>query len=207
MTLNGASLSSDIAQRTVLIKLAKPIYDAAWEEDTVAYPQRNRQAIIGDIVAFLRQPADALPSHSRWGAWERDIVARLSEPVDAQALICSRQGAADVENEEGEAVELFMREELFKAGYNPRTDRIVIPVHVANAWFNRGAGERLSVTATSRRLGQMADEGRLAFVRRNPSRTHGRAFLWQGDDASPDTPVLADLNERLARRESNSNWA
>jgi hypothetical protein len=41
LTLNGASLSKDTAQRCVVVKLARPRYSPAWEEETLAYVREH----------------------------------------------------------------------------------------------------------------------------------------------------------------------
>ena len=47
--------------------------------------EANRPAIIADVVGFLRSEAMTLQRFSRWSNWERDIVARLPEPSEAQS--------------------------------------------------------------------------------------------------------------------------
>jgi hypothetical protein len=68
MTLNGASLSTDMAQRAVVIKLKRP-ERSDWEDRVRQFALANRQAIVADILACLRAPRAALASYSRWGAW------------------------------------------------------------------------------------------------------------------------------------------
>src|SRR5262249_50399017 len=57
LTVNGASLSRDMAQRTVAVMLKRPQYTAAWEDETRAQIDAKRWAIIGDCLALLRKPA------------------------------------------------------------------------------------------------------------------------------------------------------
>jgi hypothetical protein len=70
-TLNGPSFSRDLAQRCVIIKLAKPTYSATWAEETTSYIDANRAALISDIAAFYQQPPYALERCSRWGHGRR----------------------------------------------------------------------------------------------------------------------------------------
>ena len=70
ITLNGASLSTDMAQRSVIIKLRKATKSAAWEEDTKRFIAENRQALLADLVAFFEQPKNPPNTFSRWAAWE-----------------------------------------------------------------------------------------------------------------------------------------
>src|SRR5262249_20169306 len=95
LTLNGATLSKDMAQRTVIVKLGRPAYRATWREETSAYVEAHRWAILGDLVAALKAPAGPLARYSRWGSWEALVLARLPEPADAQRVIAERQDAVD----------------------------------------------------------------------------------------------------------------
>src|SRR5205823_14432796 len=42
ITMNGASMSKDMAQRCVPIKLARPKYSGQWEEETIRFIDENR---------------------------------------------------------------------------------------------------------------------------------------------------------------------
>jgi len=44
-----------MAERCVIIKLARPTYRAGWEESLQQYIEANRWGIIGDIVRELQQ--------------------------------------------------------------------------------------------------------------------------------------------------------
>ena len=59
ITLNGASLSTDMAQRAVIIKLDKPKRSGVWSDETRQFIAEHRDHIIADIVGALRAaPAD-----------------------------------------------------------------------------------------------------------------------------------------------------
>jgi hypothetical protein len=57
ITLNGVSLATDMAQRSVIIKLVKGENDGNWLETTTKYIDHFREQIIGDIIGLLRKPA------------------------------------------------------------------------------------------------------------------------------------------------------
>jgi hypothetical protein len=200
MTLNGASLSTDLSQRSVIIKIAKPAYSATWAEDTRQYIDSHRQEIIGDIIGFLRSPRAELPKHSRWGAWERDILARLPEPIDAQKLITERQAAADVEIDEADLIDDYFARELSSLKYNPDTDRVFIPSAVVCRWWNRAANENKTATAVTRTMNQKVQEKTLRRITQNVCNTYGRGFVWVGADAG-SSDILTDLEARIAERE------
>lgn len=53
ITLNGASLSKDMAQRCVIIKVDRPHYAPHWEEQVRDFVESHRWEIIGDIALIL----------------------------------------------------------------------------------------------------------------------------------------------------------
>jgi hypothetical protein len=65
MTLNGANLSTDMAQRVVEVKFGEPPYDDGWDERVCQFIDARRQDLIADVIAFLRRPATPLSRHSR----------------------------------------------------------------------------------------------------------------------------------------------
>ena len=96
LTMNSGSLSKDLAQRSVVIKLVRPVYRADWERDVRDYIEANRWAIIGDIIALLRgdMPVPVSSRCTRWGAWEQDVLACVPHPEACQDLIEQRSAAS-----------------------------------------------------------------------------------------------------------------
>src|SRR5262249_15916115 len=82
LTLNGATLSRDMAQRCFIVKIARPSHDGHGEADTVPLIDSKRWEIIGDIVTVLQALAPPLAKNSRWGAWENDVLARVGNPAE-----------------------------------------------------------------------------------------------------------------------------
>ncbi|HEY1603518.1 MAG TPA: hypothetical protein VGG64_28215 [Pirellulales bacterium] len=196
ITLNGASLSADMAQRSVIIKLKTPNRSGTWEEETVGYIRVNRLAIIADLVGFFDEPRSQLAKFSRWSAWEREVLSRLPEPADAQQRILERQAEADVEAEESTFVEDYFGDRLAELSYDIDKERIHIPSHIVCRWYNRAANENRSATAISRFLNQMCKEGKLKSISPNPCKTVSRGFLWTGWQYEEGTTVRNDLQSR-----------
>lgn len=95
MTINGASLSEDLAQRTVMIRLDRPkSYDLgheAWSDVAGRYISENRAAIVADVVtAFAHQPEE-IRSLQRWASWTHAVLARCNAPHTLQNVIIDRQ--------------------------------------------------------------------------------------------------------------------
>src|SRR5262249_54282016 len=92
ITLNGANLSKDLAQRCIIVNVARPEYSATWEEETIALIEEKRWEIIGDILAALRSEPASLRRYSRRGAWEQGVLAHVADPSECQKVIEERQG-------------------------------------------------------------------------------------------------------------------
>ena len=86
--------------------LSGPVYSGTWKDDTEAFIGSNYEAIISDCLGFLQKtPEYKFEEYSRWGNWERDVLARLPEPAGAQRVILERQREADVEGQESSDLE------------------------------------------------------------------------------------------------------
>src|SRR5262249_29742783 len=127
LTINGATLSRDMAQRCVIIKLARPEYSATWEEDAKADIEASRWSIIGDLIAELKRDAPVLQRYSRWGAWERHVLARLDDPAALQSMIEKRQDEADDDTEEADLVREAIRDAIEQVDQCASTQNILIP--------------------------------------------------------------------------------
>jgi hypothetical protein len=194
ITLNGPALSKDMAQRSVIIKLAKPKHTGDWEDSLRDFIEAHRWQILGDLAAFLNGPAAPLGEHTRWGKWERDILARLPEPTEAQRVIAERQSSVDVDDEEAALLEDAFRQELERLGYDPDTEAVHIPNAIARDWYVKATGIQTSATGVSRAINQAATEGTLHGLKVNPSRTHGRGLLWS---VGRYTAVANDIEQRI----------
>lgn len=195
ITLNGASLSKDMAQRCVIVKLDRPEHSGAWEDETTAMIDANRWAIIGDLIAKLKEPAAILPTHSRWGLWERQVLARLPEPERLQAIINDRRGEVDDDEDEAELVRAAIIQEFEERGVNMPDDVCVkIPAKVAHQIVCDALGEKLSVTAAGTRLKKLM--GAIPELTRVKA-ARGIVWKWQGKNNHDGTSD--DLPERIGK--------
>lgn len=196
-TVNGASLSKDLSQRTIPIYLDKPRYSPDWEDKTRQYIEEFRWKIIADIIAFLRSEPVELRSVSRWGPWSRDIIARLPEPEEVQKVISERQQTTDVDQEETQIVEDHFRDKLSSLDYDTNREKVFIPSQVATAWFNEATNEKLSAIKVSRTLGQWIGEESLSCIQKNACKSYGRGVTWVGPDWDCVSQVRTDLDHQI----------
>lgn len=136
ITLNGASLSKDMAQRVVPIRLKRPTFAATWEQEVRAYAQANRWQIIADIEATLQDEPGVFQPRTRWATWEQEVLSKVDKPAECQNLIAERQELIDEDDEEKLTVADLFRVQITSAGHNPTTDHVFIPSAVAARWVS-----------------------------------------------------------------------
>jgi len=201
ITLNGASLSTDMAQRVVEIRLREPTYSDTWEEEVAAFIDTNRDKIIADCIGFLQRPAKPMKRYSRWATWEAGVLSKVDHPDDCLSLILDRRGAVDVEQEESAIIEDYFAHKLAWLGYDPERDDVFIFNDMAAQWFNQATGDKAKVTGATRALKQLHDEGRAArIVYSRASGGAGRGFRWVGEYADASDVTHYDIRERLAAK-------
>lgn len=203
LSINGPSLSRDLAQRCIPIKFGKPTYSDSWKDDTRKFIDENRWRIMGDIAAFFEQPADELPAYSRWGAWQRAVLCRLPEPVDAAKVIAERQAAINGDDDSVNELEDLFAERLRKLGYDPDVDWVHLPSELATRWYNAVTASKLSPTAITRTIKQAYGEGMCKRLKVNPSRAKGRGLLWAPTDTT--NGIYYDIEEQIAAQFNSNN--
>ncbi len=100
ITINGANLSSDLAQRCIVIMLADAEKSQTWLQDLNQFIEDNRWDIIGDIGQLLKSEVHPLSDEgsTRWGAWEHGVLSRVNTPEIIRTLIKTRQVMFDDNN-------------------------------------------------------------------------------------------------------------
>ncbi len=200
ITLNGASLSTDMSQRVIEIQIREPDYDPSWEERVNRFIGENKPAILADLVGFFQRPKKTLRRHSRWATWEGNVLSRVEDPDACLDLILERRGLADVEEEEGRIIEDYFAGRLSVLGYDAERADVFIPNCVAARWYNAATGDRAKVAAVSRALRQMVNEGRICQIVAFRSGSTGRGFRWVGEKVDASDVTHYDLERRIARK-------
>lgn len=104
ITMNGAAVSEDLASRSFVIRLARPIPDPNWRRRLEALIANHRADIISDILECLRRPAVPLENLGRFADWEAAILGRIDG--GQQALTAQRGRRASVDGDASEVQEL-----------------------------------------------------------------------------------------------------
>jgi hypothetical protein len=181
ITLNNASLSKDMAQRCVIIRVKRPIFDACWKETTLGLIEEKRWAIIGDILARLSGPAEALARHSRWAAWEEEVLARVPDPAACQKLIADRQAEVDGDQEDSDLVRGAFAAYLRSRGHDPDRAVVFIPSSEAARVVNDATGEERPKQRATAYLQTLA----VKELRKSNAPDGSRGWRWTGAKAPP----------------------
>ncbi len=83
MTFNDATLSRDMAQRTVIIRLKRQNYNPDWYLNISNFIEKNRERIIADIGYELGLEGEKLQARTRFPVWERDVLSKGCENINA----------------------------------------------------------------------------------------------------------------------------
>jgi hypothetical protein len=206
ITLNGASLSTDMAQRVVEVRLADPVYDGGWEAKVTAFMEDNREALVADMVAFLRRPTVELKRTTRWAMWENNVLARLDIANDCLDVVLRRRGEVDVEEEEAGDIEEYFRGKLEWLGYDVDRDDVFIPNAILTYWYNKATGSRERTRVVKTIIKQMRKEKKLTRLM-DYKGEKGRGARWTGEHVRLEDRLQKDLPARLHAKLSEQEWS
>lgn len=193
-TMNGMSLSRDLAQRTVVIKLTEPKRTGTWDDDVDRFIRDHRMDVVADVAAFFDRPASSLERFTRWASWETAILARLDNPKALQKLIERRSGDSDEDHKTALSVKEYFSAQLEDLGFDHENDTIHIPVEIATAWLVEATGKEYSRRSARSTFKGLVDGGSLKNFNENPSRKNGRGWLWNSQNQFSN-----DVNYTLGR--------
>jgi hypothetical protein len=186
LTLNNANLSRDMAQRSVVIRLKRPSADPGWEGNIVDFIEANQLAIVSDLLARIRTPANPLPSYSRWAKWEGAVLTKVNDPLSAQQLIAARQAECDTDNQSMESIEDGFARRLKYLGFDPTHNKIHIPNYLAARWYGDIKRAKLDEDKALKALKGLVTENKEKnwIISNNPSNKNGRGFIWNAKDGT-----------------------
>lgn len=178
LTVNGASLSKDMAQRSVVIRLGRPTYRPDWEDDVRTHIRENLWAIIADVRDRLAAASAISSARTRWATWERDVLGKLQWADCLQKLIVERQGEVDNDDDERTTVVDAIREKLEGTGRDPDRSYVLIPNSTFYAWIEEATRTKRSTTQIVGFVGGLE----IPNLRKNKGGAV-RGWYWKGDDA------------------------
>jgi hypothetical protein len=203
MTMNGLDLSTDMAKRSVVLKIRKPQWSGDWSEDLHTYVKANRPQLISDLCEHLRGERTPLEKSTRWGLWEKYVLGLEHNPTAILDLIVARQEGSDVEAEESNNLEDYIYDRLSELNLYPDSTRVFISALTMSSFVTAALKEKMTTIASSRLVSQRIAEGTIKHLTVAPSRKFGRGFVWHGDFAQDDH-VRHDLDDVIKDRGRNT---
>lgn len=193
MTFNEPSLGKDMAQRAVVIEVDTPSYDSTWVRETEEYIEKERWSIVGDLLAALRnrKPLPAEFAHSRWGAWEGEVLACVPDPVTAQAEIVRRRKAVDDDEEMyAEAQELIRAviRKKFGATVDPDEMKVFIPSQVITDEIVKPLHPKHG--SDSRQAIKWFNTLKIPHTSKHDAKKPYRGILWHGPKCTSDSAIV-----------------
>lgn len=189
VTSNKPSLSKDLAQRSVIIRVTTPVYTPEWERDMGAFIETHRWQIIGDCVAELKQ-ASRLPADfvfSRWAEWEREVLGTAPDPASLARALAERQQLVDDDDEIAGTVADAICELLKGKRFDPDRDAVLIPSQVlVDEVVNRYAERKMTPTSGMRWLYMLG----ISNLSKNETGTPYRGAIWRPADCPTDRTPL-----------------
>lgn len=177
LTINGVSLSKDLAERTVVIKLKPPSYHAGWLAEVKAFISQHRAEIIGDAIEMLKTTGVVLPTRgiTRWEVWESAVLCKLENAEKVRRTIVERQAEIDDDRNESEQFFNALREYIFKvhsARLGPAPGLKVIQHQVLRAFAIDFYQERIGSNALRKKTQSLGLSCLQQFGKK------GRVMLW-----------------------------
>ncbi len=210
VTVNGATVDTDIASRAYYIMVAKPKMNPHWTSDVINYIQRNRMQIFADIIDIItKHEIYDIPPATRMPQFETAILqAACGSPEQYQRVIAFLSTKKEETNTDEELARRI-EEEIFqhivstaplpgRSVISPTSERIFIRSHVLEAWFKDAS--YMDKKHPSEIIRNMAKTGMLPQVDPNLLRWphHDRGalkrrsgILWNYRSDCEDTRVIA----------------
>tara|TARA_R110002073_G_scaffold59094_8_gene149262 strand:- start:842 stop:2989 length:2148 start_codon:yes stop_codon:yes gene_type:complete len=208
ITANAATLSRDLAQRSIVVKVDKPDYDGQWLSNVRNFIKLNRERIYADVAYVFSQAAAGISPASRWAEWETDVLARCNDPASLQTVIGKQGGECDADGDRAAEIESVFFENLKLAGYKPEKHVVHVPNNLAANWLAIAFDEHVGKSSVSRTINLLHRSGSLPRISINPSKNCGRGFIWRGDDSDPKESVNYELESIIsgeAKHEQDAN--
>jgi hypothetical protein len=177
ITLNGACVSKDMAQRVVVIKLGRPDFRAEWSKEVSDFATEHRWEILAEIAEILGREPGGLPPRSRWSTWQRDVLSKVDLAENCQALIQSRQGTIDEDDSGRDVVLEFFRKQFNHMNIDPDYNMIFLSSQIAAEWLSTALREPYKTNAATSYLKNVG------ILELSHDRTaESRGWNWAGKD-------------------------
>ncbi len=178
ITLNGASLSKDFAQRVIPIRFTRAKYRSGWEAEVDDFLSKNRDRLIGDLIGVMNRNPAKLAKVTRWVAWETEVLARVEHPSRCMAMIDKRTAGMDADSEDADRVRETLAEVLRQMGCSaPGESRYLLTSAATTQLVNRSLSKRYDAGQASAQIKALG----IPEMRKS-DRKGLRYWEWRGDE-------------------------
>ena len=185
VTMNGGSLSKDLATRVVTIRLGRPDPKGTWRSDVARFVEDNRWQIIAEILGELSDGPGSIKPRGRWAEWQAEVLGKVADYNLCQDEIERRCAAIDGDDEGAVDFETIIRERLEARAHRPDDEFIKIPVKDMGVWYSQVQKAHIAAKTATERL-QLLPLKRLKYLRVED----GRFWLWAGERAKGERILL-----------------
>ncbi len=193
-TFNDAMFSKDMAQRAVMIKLARPVYDGIWQRAVEVFIEQNSLAIYAGIKAVFAQEAKTPTEHLRFGLWTGEVLMRAGDPGMVK-LIKAQQLAVDDDQDKSEEIQAAIEYHLskYRVEYGlsvQHGDAASVAMIVKRSLVHRWVAEALNLPkANSRSLKKMIQRSHLPRLSPASHKHDGLDYyVWRAVGSKIDGP-------------------
>jgi hypothetical protein len=208
LTSNSPSLSRDLAERSIIIKIGPQKHDSDFVSWAQTFVAENRAAIIAQALAYLGRPNQCKierENRDRWHAWQEGVLRKLEWGNELAKLAIERR--PDVDGDLDDAVSIAAAVmKLIQDHFPIRHLKIKVRItrqQLYSRLLHEGVIDRgFGLKSCTSWVRERCNAGPLSFLsdhRTNDSRT----WLYTGPDAPPgsapeEVPVSAE-EERIKR--------
>ncbi len=210
VTLNSASVDTDMASRAFFLYVRKPaVLRPNWEGSVKSYIRENRMHVFSDMIDMLQkhvQFAD-MPPCTRTPDFETEVLqAVCGTPEAFKRLIefqTQRKAETNLDSEIGEALTEKISDRIRNVKpiigasvIDPEQDRVFIAFEVIRAWFGKEFTKAQIIDLAQSGFIPAIDPTVTRWTRRT-KKTRKRGFLWNAKSENPVRLIIEKNGEIL----------
>jgi hypothetical protein len=191
ITANSPSLSRDLAERSIIIKLGEAQHASDFADWRNEFFKNKRAELISDIIDWLsREKNSKLKSSSldRWSSWQRAILERFPNSNEVAEHYQKRRPEVDCDLEEAEEVAATIRNLIIKNGHDPDFSVVKIPKKILfqELRFQDIIDGTMSPKGCTTWIKNLQTLEPMKYMSPFKHTGVGRCWLWMGENADPN---------------------
>ncbi len=189
ITSNTPSLSSDLAARSVVIRMGKQKHGGAdFLSRAMGLIDEHRPLILSELFQYMRRekhPPIGFPD--RWGDWQRDVLGVFPDPEAMAKMIVERRPTVDSDLVEAEDIASVIRRYISSQSYNPDASKVFISRRQMNLLliYEDMFPEKFNPRGICTTIRDRMNSAPLTCLKEHKDADGVRGWLWMGLDADP----------------------